>query len=58
MDNIPDIPAFAVVVIRNDQPIFVQAYGMADKEAGIKADINTLFYIAFPPNLLQRSRLH
>lgn len=46
MDNIPDIPAFAVVVIQNDQPIFVQAYGMADKEAGIKADINTLFYIA------------
>lgn len=46
LDKIPDIPAIAVVVVKDDQPIFVRAYGMADKEAGIKADVDTLFYIA------------
>jgi CubicO group peptidase (beta-lactamase class C family) len=42
----PDLPAIAIVVIKDDRPIFVRAYGMADKEAGIKADTDTLFYIA------------
>lgn len=42
----PEIPGFAIVVIKDDKPIFVRAYGMADKEAGIKADMDTLFYIA------------
>ncbi len=46
LQRIPDIPAVAVVVIRDDKPIFVRAYGMADREAGIKADTDTLFYIA------------
>lgn len=36
----------AIVVIKEDQPVFVQAYGMADMENGINADVNTLFYIA------------
>lgn len=40
----PDLPAIAIVVIKDDRPIFVRAYGMADKEAGIKADTDTLFY--------------
>ncbi len=40
----PDLPGIAIVVIKDDQPIFVRAYGMADKEAGIKADADTLFY--------------
>ena len=40
----PDLPAIAIVVIKDDRPIFVHAYGMADKEAGIKADTDTLFY--------------
>src|ERR1041384_5482281 len=40
----PDLPAIAIVVIKDDRPIFVRAYGMADKEAGIKADSDTLFY--------------
>jgi CubicO group peptidase (beta-lactamase class C family) len=43
---VPEIPAIAIVVIKDDRPIFVRAYGMADKEAGIKADVDTLFYIA------------
>jgi CubicO group peptidase (beta-lactamase class C family) len=40
----PDLPAIAIVVIKDDRPIFVRAYGMADREAGIKADTDTLFY--------------
>ena len=42
----PDLPGIAIVVIKDDRPIFVHAYGMADKEAGIKADTDTLYYIA------------
>ena len=44
MATFPDLPSMAIVVIKDDKPIFVSAYGMADKEAGIKADSNTLFY--------------
>lgn len=44
MATFPDLPGIAVVVIKGDQPIFVRAYGMADKEAGMKADTDTLFY--------------
>lgn len=46
MERLPDIPGIAVVVIKDDRPIFVRAYGMADKEAGAKADVDTMFYIA------------
>ena len=42
----PDLPGIAIVVIKDDKPIFLRAYGVADKEAGIKADTNTLYYIA------------
>jgi CubicO group peptidase (beta-lactamase class C family) len=42
----PDLPGIAIVVIKDDRPIFVRAYGMADKEAGLKADTDTLYYIA------------
>ena len=42
----PDLPGIAIVVIKDDRPIFVSAYGMADREAGIKADTDTLYYIA------------
>jgi CubicO group peptidase (beta-lactamase class C family) len=45
-EKLPDIPAIAVIVIKDDKPIFVRAYGTADREAGIKADENTMFYIA------------
>ena len=43
MEMFPDPPGIAIVVIKDDRPVFVRAYGMADKEAGIKADSNTLF---------------
>lgn len=46
LERLPDIPAIAVVVVKDDKPIFVRAYGMADREAGVKADADTLFYIA------------
>jgi CubicO group peptidase (beta-lactamase class C family) len=46
MEKLPDIPGIAVAVIKNDKPVFIKAYGMADREKGIKADENTLFYIA------------
>ena len=40
----PELPGIAIVVIKDDRPVFVRAYGMADKEAGLKADSDTLFY--------------
>ena len=42
----PDLPGLAIVVIKDERPIFVRAYGMADREAGVKADTDTLYYIA------------
>jgi CubicO group peptidase (beta-lactamase class C family) len=45
-EKLPDIPAIAIVVIKDDTPVFMKAYGMADREAGIKADENTMWYIA------------
>src|SRR5688572_1764501 len=44
MATFSDLPGIAIVVIEDDRPIFVRAYGMADKEAGIKANTDTLFY--------------
>ena len=44
LETFPDLPGIAIVVIKDDRPIFVSAYGMADKEAGIKADTDTLYY--------------
>src|SRR5687768_7178003 len=45
-ERFPEIPGIAVVVIKDDTPVFIRAYGMADKEAGIKAETDTLWYIA------------
>ena len=45
LESFPDLPGIAIVVIKDDRPIFVRAYGMADREAGVKADADTLFYI-------------
>ena len=46
MTSIPELPSVAIVVVKDDKPIFMQAYGLANKEAGTKADLNTLYYIA------------
>ena len=45
LETIPEIPGIAFVVIKDDKPIFVKASGMADKEAGVKADADTLWYM-------------
>src|SRR5215207_7723280 len=46
LERIPVIPAITVTIVNENGPIFNKAYGWADKEAGIKADVNTAFYIA------------
>lgn len=46
MVAIPELPSVAMVVVKDDKPIFMQAYGFANKEAGIRADANTHYYIA------------
>src|ERR1044071_1467361 len=46
MESIPEIPSVAMVVVKDDKPIFIRAYGFANKENGVKADANTLYYIA------------
>jgi CubicO group peptidase (beta-lactamase class C family) len=46
MKAIPELPSIAIVVVKDDKPIFMHAYGLANKEAGTKADVNTLYYIA------------
>lgn len=45
LETVPDVPGLAVVVIKDDKPIFIKAYGMADKEAGRKADTDTIWYM-------------
>src|SRR5688572_1893175 len=44
MEALPELPSVAIVVVKDDKPIFMRAYGLANKEAGIKADANTLYY--------------
>jgi CubicO group peptidase (beta-lactamase class C family) len=46
MEAIPEIPSVGIVVVKDDKPIFIRAYGLANKETGTKADANTLYYIA------------
>jgi CubicO group peptidase (beta-lactamase class C family) len=46
LERFPDIPGIGVVVIKDDKPVFLRAYGIADREGGVKADSDTLFYIA------------
>ncbi|HEX6278929.1 MAG TPA: serine hydrolase domain-containing protein [Pyrinomonadaceae bacterium] len=46
LEKFPEIPGIAVVVIKGDKPAFLKAYGMADKESGVNADVDTMWYIA------------
>ena len=46
MDAFPDLPSVAMVVVRDGKPVFMRAYGLANKETGVRADENTLYYIA------------
>ncbi|MGD9588868.1 MAG: serine hydrolase domain-containing protein [Pyrinomonadaceae bacterium] len=46
MTKLPDIPGVGVVVVQGDRVLLARGYGMADREAGTKADADTMFYIA------------
>lgn len=46
MKRVPEIPGVAIVVIKDDKPVFLRAYGVADKESGTRTDTDTLYYIA------------
>ena len=46
MAAVPELPGVVWVVVKDDKPVWVKAYGWADHERHIKADENTLFYIA------------
>ena len=46
MTAFPELPSIAMVVVKDNKPIFIRAYGLANKETGTKADANTLYYIA------------
>lgn len=46
MEKIPAVPGLSISIVDENGPLFIKGFGWADKEAGIKADENTLFYIA------------
>src|SRR5687767_1469037 len=46
MNSVSAIPSVAVVVVKDDHPVFIKTYGWADRELRKKADNNTLYYIA------------
>ena len=46
MEKIPVVPGMAISVVDDNGPLLAKGYGWANKEAGIRADENTLFYIA------------
>ena len=42
----PDVPGVAIAIVSGDKAIFVKTYGVGNLTTGVKADNNTLFYIA------------
>jgi CubicO group peptidase (beta-lactamase class C family) len=46
LEQIPSIPAMTVTIVSDKGTVFNKAYGWANKETGLKADVNTAFYIA------------
>ncbi|HEX6125546.1 MAG TPA: hypothetical protein VFZ23_09270, partial [Pyrinomonadaceae bacterium] len=34
MEAIPELPSVAMVVVKDDKPVFIRAYGFANKETG------------------------
>ena len=45
-DQIPELPSISIVVVKSDQVVFMKSYGYADIARKIKAQNNTLYYIA------------
>src|SRR6188474_2506031 len=46
LERIPVIPAISITIADEKGPVFIKAYGTANKTTGEKADVNTEFYIA------------
>ncbi|HYF29655.1 MAG TPA: serine hydrolase [Chitinophagaceae bacterium] len=46
LERVPVIPAITITIVSENGAVFNKAYGWANKETGLKADINTAFYIA------------
>lgn len=44
--KIPEVPGLTVTVVKDGKPFFVEAYGYADREKGLKSTTSTPFYIA------------
>ena len=45
-EKIPGVPSLSIAIVDENGPFFIKGYGWANKEAGIKADGNTIYYIA------------
>ncbi|MBV9217334.1 MAG: serine hydrolase [Acidobacteria bacterium] len=46
LEKTPDVPGLTIAVVRENKPIFIKSYGVADRATGLKANDETLFYIA------------
>ncbi|HZI53175.1 MAG TPA: serine hydrolase, partial [Chitinophagaceae bacterium] len=46
MEKIPVVPGLSISLVDENGALLAKGYGWADKEANIKANENTLFYIA------------
>ncbi|HEX6847066.1 MAG TPA: serine hydrolase [Chitinophagaceae bacterium] len=46
LEKVPGIPSIVIAIVDENGPFFMRGFGWANKEAGIKADENTLYYIA------------
>ena len=46
LERIPGIPGLVIAIVDENGPFFIKGFGWADKEANIKADENTVYYIA------------
>ena len=46
VEKIPGIPGLVIAIVDENGPFFIKGFGWADKEANIKADENTVYYIA------------
>ena len=46
MEKIPVVPGMAISIVDENGPLLAKGFGWANKENGVRADENTLFYIA------------
>ena len=46
LERIPGIPSLVIGIVDENGPFYIKGFGWADKETNIKADENTVYYIA------------